>query len=96
MDAHTHISWPRGWGDDGTYADLKPPARHSRLMAIKLAREALIPAFTTSGRGGNRGEYAMTDFVSRWRWGWFHRADDSELRKDALGPYGGQYHRFRP
>ena len=48
MDAHTHISWNSGWGDEGTYARLETTSTAFRaLMAIKLAREALNSGFTT-------------------------------------------------
>src|ERR1700747_3370159 len=42
MDAHTHISWNSGWGDEGTYARLETRSTAMRaLVGVTLARGAL-------------------------------------------------------
>ena len=97
MDAHTHISWNSGWGDDGTYARLETTSTAFRaLMAIKLAREALNSGFTTlRDVGGIEGEYAMTDVRHALALGWFIGPTIQSCGK-IIGPYGGQYHRVAP
>lgn len=97
MDAHTHISWNSGWGDDGTYARLETTSTAFRaLMAIKLAREALNSGFTTlRDVGGIEGEYAMTDVRHALSLGWFIGPTIQSCGK-IIGPYGGQYHRVAP
>lgn len=97
MDAHTHISWNSGWGDEGTYARLETTSTAFRaLMAIKLAREALNSGFTTlRDVGGIEGEYAMTDVRHALALGWFIGPTIQSCGK-IIGPYGGQYHRVAP
>jgi len=97
MDAHTHISWNSGWGDEGTYARLETTSTAFRaLMAIKLAREALNSGFTTlRDVGGIEGEYAMTDVRHALALGWFIGPTIQSCGK-IIGPYGGQYHKVAP
>jgi imidazolonepropionase-like amidohydrolase len=97
MDAHTHISWNSGWGDEGTYARLETTSTAFRaLMAIKLAREALNAGFTTlRDVGGIEGEYAMTDVRHALSLGWFIGPTIQSCGK-IIGPYGGQYHHVAP
>jgi imidazolonepropionase-like amidohydrolase len=97
MDAHTHISWNSGWGDEGTYARLETMSTAFRaLMAIKLAREALNSGFTTlRDVGGIEGEYAMTDVRRAYSLGWFIGPTIQSCGK-IIGPYGGQYHHVAP
>jgi imidazolonepropionase-like amidohydrolase len=97
MDAHTHISWNSGWGDEGTYARLETTSTAFRaLMAIKLAREALNSGFTTlRDVGGIEGEYAMTDVRHALALGWFIGPTIQSCGK-IIGPYGGQYHQVAP
>jgi len=97
MDAHTHISWNSGWGDEGTYARLETESTAFRaLMAVKLAREALNAGFTTlRDVGGIEGEYAMTDVRRALDLGWFTGPTIQSCGK-IIGPYGGQYHRVAP
>jgi imidazolonepropionase-like amidohydrolase len=97
MDAHTHISWNSGWGDEGTYARLETTSTAMRaLLAITLAREALNSGFTTlRDVGGIEGEYAMTDVRHALALGWFIGPSIQSCGK-IIGPYGGQYHRVAP
>ena len=97
MDAHTHISWNSGWGDEGTYARLETTSTAFRaLMAIKLAREALNSGFTPlRDVGGLEGEYALSDVRHALALGWFIGPTIQSCGK-IIGPYGGQYHRVAP